>query len=241
MSSGFEEIQEEDLMAPETSNEPLTPPASSVEPVFTESAPPASVFGFDNETHHDINDVDQIDPYADKEGHFEQEDVTSSYENIIPPQVRRGWGVFFSWAATTAVHVKETAMEINNSETVKEMKTKTTEAMTPIYQAADPLWQKTVETAAPIWVRTKESLAHAADVTSESAAAAAENVMPTLDAVIIVQPVFSFMPIYTAIDRWCCLQMINVLLTEVFVGFYSDFGECCVRLEIFLHCGGQVD
>ena len=100
------------------------------------------------------------------------DDITSSFENIVPPQVKKGFGMFFNWATTTATIVKDKAVEINNSDTVQVMKARTAAA---VHQAG--------EVAAPLWEKTKESLSAAAEITTEQASLAAENLQPTFEAV----------------------------------------------------------
>lgn len=125
--------------------------------------------------------TDSTPAYLDREDGFipgspaidDDKDVSSSVENIIPPQMVKGFGMFFNWAkqtaTATAVLVKEKAKEINESETMRDFKEKTSEV---VAQAA--------EATAPIWT----TCAHAAESASEQAVLAAEKMQPTFDSVI---------------------------------------------------------
>jgi uncharacterized protein YciU (UPF0263 family) len=103
----------------------------------------------------------------------ENEGPDSSFSNIIPPQVQKGWGIFKTWMNQTAEVVKETAIEIGNSELVQDIKLKTTEAANATYTAASPIWDKTVEV-----------VTIAADKTVETSVAIADQVTPVMNEVI---------------------------------------------------------
>jgi hypothetical protein len=99
-------------------------------------------------------------------------DVASSFENIIPPQVSKGFGLFYNWASKTANTIKEKAKVINESDTMKEFKQKTSEVASQAAEVATPLWEKAVT-----------SVSAAAGTASEQAVIAAERMQPTFDSV----------------------------------------------------------
>jgi hypothetical protein len=110
------------------------------------------------------------------EDDYEDRDVSSSIENLIPPHLRadvkKGLGLFYNWASTTVTAVKEKAKAINESDTVKELKQKTVEVAAQAAEVAAPYWEKTVTT-----------VANAAETASEQAVIAAEKMQPTFDKV----------------------------------------------------------
>ena len=144
--------------------------------------------------------VDELGQCDDVEG----DGPKSSVENIIPPRIQKGWGFIKNWVEATAAQAKEKAIELNNSESVQEIKRKarenwgkTVEAATPYWEktkeTATPYWEKTKETATPYWEKTKETAGPilakakenaviAVEAAKENAAIAAENIKPAAEA-----------------------------------------------------------
>ena len=80
--------------------------------------------------------------------------ITSSFENIIPPHLMKNLGVFGMFMTQAIEQTIETvqtkAVEINNSETMKNIKSKTADIANVTYENSIKGWDKTKEMAAPL-------------------------------------------------------------------------------------------
>lgn len=132
----------------------------SVSPLL--STPPV-VPGSDEINDRPSDDVEGLDDFEPTIG------PSSSIENIIPPQVAKGWGIFSTWVVTTAVTIKEKAVEFNNSETVQEFRKKSAEGWIATKESAGPYWEKAKETASPYWEKTRETAGPYWEQTKEAA------------------------------------------------------------------------
>ncbi len=119
----------------------------------------------------------------------EDDDILSSIENIIPPQLQKGWGSLCLWASNVVAVAADKTVELSNIDEVKIMKARASESIAPMWQktceAATPYWEKTVATTVPLWETTKERAALLVEETKRQSSIAAENIKPTLATVSI--------------------------------------------------------
>lgn len=109
---------------------------------------------FNENTHDDVN---------------ESNGPTSSIENIIPPQLQKGFSIFSSWVSQAAVVVSTKASEVNNSEVMKDFK-----------QKSQRFTNDTIVAATPMWEATKENVNLAMEVTYQSTSQVVEQLKPAL-------------------------------------------------------------
>jgi hypothetical protein len=100
----------------------------------------------------------------------DDEGPTSSAENILPlDKLKNGWLTMGSYLSSAAKTVQDKAVETYNSESVTNIKRRTSEVITPA-------WEKTCEIAAPIWESTCTTASYAVEKTKEGAVIAKEKV-----------------------------------------------------------------
>jgi hypothetical protein len=103
--------------------------SSSTTTTTTSIEQPTMVFTLD--TSSNIPEVNQNNPFDNNNENVDDNDnmgPQSSYENIVPVEkLMNGWSQLSQWVSLKATHLKEKAIEINNSEKVQQFKQKSSE------------------------------------------------------------------------------------------------------------------
>jgi hypothetical protein len=128
-------------------------------------------------------------PHVEEHVEPNQEGPDSSIENVIPLQkLKRGW-------MAVSGFMMSKASEVYNSESVQNIKQKTSEVVAPALEktaevvkpawektaeVVTPAWQKTVDVATPLWEQTKATTVVVLEKTRENVNIATERVKPTV-------------------------------------------------------------
>lgn len=145
--------------------------------------------GSENAEH--IHENPHIHRPNEEEGKQQQDDdddeklPKSSIENILPmKKIVHGVSVLNNWVKIGAKKTQEKVEEINQTETVQNIKATSSAAWKKTVETTAPLVDKTVEVASPAWHKTGEISSNLIDKTVKFSSKVAEDLKPAANAAV---------------------------------------------------------
>jgi hypothetical protein len=160
-----------------------------------------------------------LNEHIEEEEQQQQNNSTSSIENMIPPQLQKGFSIFSSWVNQTAVAVSTKASEVNNSDTMKDFK-----------QKSQRFANDTIIAASPMWEATKENMNLAMEVTYQSTSQVVEQLKPALHEVCCCCDIICYLLLLVS-SLMSFIHSLTTFYSFLILGINQSIRRCVIWLE----------